>query len=265
MRDILQEIVANKRLEVEAAKSITPLEILVDAVRNCSHSTISMRSLLEDSTTGIIAEFKRRSPSKGWINERADCGEVVSGYAFAGAVACSILIDSTYFGGSLENMVIARKAAPQTPLLFKEFIVDPYQLYTARFAGADAVLLIASCLSPQLCEELIALAHELGLEVLLEVHATEELDYVSDYVDMLGVNNRHLGTFHTDINQSFALAEALGALSCRSLLVSESGISDSLVVMQLREVGFRGFLMGENFMKCTNPAVELENFISRLR
>lgn len=265
MRDILQEIVASKRHEIELTKSITPLETLVDAQRSYSRPTISMRGSLERSEMGIIAEFKRRSPSKGWINESADCDAVVCGYAAAGAAACSILIDSSYFGGSLENMVIARNAAPRTPLLFKEFIVDPCQLYAARLAGADAVLLIAACLSTDLCNELALLAHDLGLEVLLEVHTAAELDYVGGNIDMVGVNNRHLGTFHTDVNQSFTLAAALGSLPAKPLLVSESGISDPQTVLALRKVGFRGFLMGENFMKSAKPAIELENFIAQLR
>lgn len=265
MKDILQEIVANKRQEIAALKQAMSLDALIESARNYSRPALSMRKSLENSATGIIAEFKRRSPSKGWINESADCGTVVGGYATAGAGACSVLIDHSYFGGSLENMEIARGAAPQTPLLFKEFIVDPYQVYQARVAGADAVLLITACLSVELCAELTLLAHKLDLEVLLEVHDAVELDYLNDHVDMLGVNNRHLGTFHTDINQSFALAEALLSLPNRPLLVSESGISDPLSVIALRKVGFRGFLMGENFMKTVNPAAELEIFINKLR
>lgn len=264
MRDILQEIVATKQQEIAAAKQITPLEPIVEAAHGYSRHAISMRRSLEGSTTGIIAEFKRRSPSKGWINESADCAAVVGGYAAAGAAACSVLIDSSYFGGSLENMTIARVAAPQTPLLFKEFIVDPYQLYQARLAGADAVLLIAACLTTELCQSLALLAHELNLEVLLEVHATSELEYVSGDIDMVGVNNRHLGTFHTDINQSFTLADALLSLPGKPILVSESGISVTQSVMALRKVGFRGFLMGENFMKSADPAAELETFITQL-
>lgn len=265
MKDILQEIVANKRQEIDAAKLITPIGVLAGMVQSDSRPTLSMRKSLQNSSTGIIAEFKRRSPSKGWINESADCGAVISGYAAAGAAVCSVLIDRSYFGGSLENMEIARKAAPQIPLLFKEFIVDPYQVYQARMAGADAVLLIAACLTAELCKELTLLAYKLDLEVLLEVHSCEELEYVNDYINMVGVNNRHLGTFHTDINQSFSLAENLLALPNRPLLVSESGISDPLSVIALRNVGFRGFLMGENFMKTANPATELETFISKLR
>lgn len=265
MRDILQEIIARKREEIEAKKRLTPLEALIEAADSCSRKSLSMRESLERSNTGIIAEFKRRSPSKGWINESADCASVVSGYAAAGAAACSVLIDSNYFGGSIENMVVARKVAPQLPLLFKEFIVDPYQLFEARLAGADAVLLIAACLTVELCAELAALAHKLGLEVLLEVHTAAELDCLNNHIDMVGVNNRHLGTFDTDVNQSFALAAALNSLPDRALLVSESGISDPQTVVALRKVGFRGFLMGENFMKSSAPAKELENFISQLR
>lgn len=264
MRDILQEIVATKQQEIAAAKRITPLELLVESAHDYARPAISMRRSLESSATGIIAEFKRRSPSKGWINESADCSAVVGGYAAVGAAACSVLIDSSYFGGSVENMAIARVAAPQTPLLFKEFIVDPYQLYQARLAGADAVLLIAACLTTELCQRLALLAHELNLEVLLEVHAASELEYVSGDIDMVGVNNRHLGTFHTDINQSFALADDLATLPGKPLLVSESGISATQSVKALRKVGFRGFLMGENFMKSADPAAELETFITQL-
>lgn len=268
MRDILNEIVVHKRQEVEQNMINQPLDILQEEIRSYSRAKLSMRRSLEQSTTGIIAEFKRRSPSKGWISEGADCVNIVSGYASSGAVACSVLIDGEYFGGSVDDLCSVRDFVPHTPLLYKEFIVDPYQLFQARLSGADAVLLIAACLTPKGCADLAASAHELGLEVLLEIHTAEELDHITENVDMLGVNNRHLGTFHTDVNQSFALAESMQRSSTRlahqPLLISESGISRPETILALREVGFRGFLMGETFMKSADPAAELSTLISHL-
>lgn len=259
MEDVLKKIVAHKRLEVEREKKrITMCEVV-------PRRAISMRGSLEQSTSGIIAEFKRRSPSKGWINESADVSEIVSGYRLAGAAACSVLTDSQFFGGSLDDLIAARAAVGESlPLLRKEFIIDTYQIFQAQTAMADAVLLIAACLSISQCAELAVAAHEIGLEVLLEIHSEDELSYLNPNIDMLGVNNRNLGTFHTDINNSFGLANALKSVENAPLLISESGIKDAEEIRRLRDVGFRGFLIGETFMKCADPSVELSNLIKEI-
>jgi indole-3-glycerol phosphate synthase len=222
---------------------------------------LSMRQALAASPTGIISEFKRRSPSKGWIKQEAEPTVIPPAYEAAGASALSILTDEPFFGGTLHDVQQARPLV-RIPILRKDFIVDPYQVYQARTVGANAVLLIAACLTKAEVKELTALAHDLELEVLLEVHSPEELDYVSDETDMVGVNNRNLGTFHTDVENSFRLASLLPQ---GKLLVSESGISNPQTVHRLREAGFRGFLIGECFMKTADPGQALQTFIHQLK
>ena len=250
--DILAQIIDSKRKEL--AGLMTPKR--------------SLKRALAESPCGIIAEFKRKSPSKGWIHADAFPEEVVPAYAKAGAAALSVLTDEQYFGGSLDFI---RRVRPlvDIPILRKDFIIDPYQLYQAREAGADAVLLIAACLSREACAALTAEAHRLGLEVLLEVHSPEELDYITPDIDVVGVNNRHLGSFVTDVKTSFELAPALNkilrsALDDSRVFISESGISDPATVRALRELGYRGFLMGENFMKEPDPGAALATFIQAL-
>ena len=213
-----------------------------------------------ESATGIISEFKRRSPSKRWINEQARPEDIIPGYEAAGASALSILTDEKFFGGRMRDI---RTARPLTtlPILRKDFIIDSYQLYQARIIGADAVLLIAAALEVNQCNELAAQAHELGLEVLLELHNENELNHIGNNIDMVGINNRNLGTFHTDVANSFRLAELLPT---DKVLVSESGLSDPDTIRRLQEAGFKGFLMGEAFMKTNNPADALKEFISSL-
>lgn len=255
MGDILEEIIAAKREELSAVR----------------RKTRSMKHALERSGSGIIAEFKRRSPSKGWIKEDARVCEVVPAYARCGASAVSILTDRKYFGGSADHIRQVRDMVPELPVLRKEFIIDEYQVYEARAAGADAVLLIAAALPVDRYAALLGLARSLGLEVLLEVHDRSELTCLDAAVpDMLGVNNRALGTFRTDVRHSFEIAgvmrDAVKHLpeGERPLLVSESGISDPLIVKELRDAGFRGFLIGECFMREENPALALESFIRGL-
>ena len=263
MADILETIVANKRKEVARQKQAVNLQTLVALGGDrLERPTISMRQSLASSATGIIAEFKRKSPSKGWLHPGAKVQDVLPFYAEGGASACSILTDGDFFGGSLSDLQQARRLV-NIPLLRKDFIVDPYQLYQARVMGADAVLLIAACLSKEECAQLAATAHSLQLEVLLEVHSAEELDHVNADIDMLGVNNRHLGTFDTDVKHSFTLIDQLKGYA--PLLVSESGISQAETVKQLRAAGFRGFLIGETFMKTAQPGETLRNFIDALR
>ena len=259
MTDILDEIIAHKRLEIEQQKAAISQELLIN---NCNEPMPrrSMRASLSASPSGIIAEFKRRSPSKGWIKENAQADIISPAYEMAGASVLSILTDENFFGGNLKDI---RAARPQVslPILRKDFIIDEYQLYQACIVGADAVLLIAAALRKEQCSMLAAKAHALKLEVLLEIHSEQELEYIEDNIDMVGVNNRNLGTFHTDVENSFRLAEKLPK---EMLLVSESGISSPQTVRQLRAAGFRGFLIGENFMKTPQPGNALKEFISKL-
>lgn len=259
MKDILEEIIAHKQVEIARQKAAISTELLMN---NCNEPMprTSMRASLAASPSGIIAEFKRRSPSKGWIKEDAQADIIPPAYEAAGASALSILTDEEFFGGTLKDI---RSARPRVglPILRKDFIIDEYQLYQARIVGADAVLLIAAALEKERCKSLAAKAHELELEVLLEIHSEQELEYVGEHTDMVGVNNRNLGTFHTDVENSFRLAEKLPK---DMLLVSESGISRPDTVRQLRAAGFRGFLIGENFMKTPLPGEALKDFIAQL-
>ena len=262
MKDILEEIVAYKRIEVAAQKEQTPPRKLYAEVERMMAEGMEKRSLsqaLTENDYGIIAEFKRKSPSKGWIKEDGKPEEIPLAYEQNGAAALSILTDEMYFGGSLD---FVRKARPlvNLPILRKDFIVDEYQLFQARHVGADAVLLIAADLSKEEVRSLTALAHDLALEVLLELHAEHELDYADLPVDALGVNNRNLGTFVTDVQNSFRMAARLPE---DRVLVSESGIAGPDVIRLLREAGSRGFLIGESVMRTADPGRALKEFIIR--
>lgn len=273
--DILSEIIAHKRTEVELQKqSVSPEQLREQVQKLMESSSVprhSMRQALASSPTGIIAEFKRRSPSKGWIYETAKAEEIPAAYETAGASALSILTDEKFFGGSLRDISTARPLV-DIPILRKDFIIDEYQLLQAHIVGADAVLLIAACLTQKECTTLTTQAHALGLEVLLEIHNPSELPYINKEVDMLGVNNRNLGTFVTDVKNSFRIARQLqqaigskkGASDVRNMpiLVSESGISHPETIRSLRAAGFRGFLIGEAFMKTDHPGDTLKDFIS---
>ncbi len=259
--DILDKIVAYKRREIEAQKQVFGLDLLQDLCEDENRRTVSLSQRLRESSTGIIAEFKRKSPSKGWIKEDGDPETIPLKYAQNGASALSILTDEHFFGGSL-GFIRQVRPKVELPILRKDFIIDPYQVYQARTVGADAILLIAAALPVAKCRELTRLAHDLSLEVLLEIHAESELDYVDDEVDMVGVNNRNLGTFHTDVENSFRIAEKLPD---RAVRVSESGISNPETVKRLRACGFQGFLIGESFMKTSNPGATLHSFIHALQ
>lgn len=267
MKDILSEIIAHKQTEIELQKqTVSPEQLQEQAgviIRENAAHRRSMKQALAASSTGIISEFKRRSPSKGWINEAAQAEEIPASYEAAGAAALSILTDEKFFGGTLLDIRTARPLV-RIPILRKDFIIDEYQLLQACIVGADAVLLIASCLSPEQCSTLTAQAHELGLEVLLEIHSPSELSYINKEVDMVGVNNRNLGSFVTDVENSFRIARQLRESThgpASPLLVSESGISDPETICRLRAAGFRGFLIGETFMKTANPGETLKEFI----
>lgn len=259
MKDILSEIIANKRVEVDMQKQAIAIGQLHEALCDLP-PTRSMKQALVASPTGIIAEFKRRSPSKGWIKQNARPEEIIPTYEAAGAAALSILTDERFFGGTLRDIRIARPLT-NLPILRKEFIVDEYQLYQARIIGADAVLLIAATLTQEECRALALKAHELNLEVLLEIHHADELPYITDAIDMVGINNRNLGTFHTDIENSFKLARQLPK---EMLRVSESGISNPETVLRLQQAGFSGFLIGETFMRTEQPGETLRTFASSI-
>ena len=221
----------------------------------------SLREALLRSDTGIIAEFKRRSPSKGWIKEEGRADVIPLSYQQNGAAALSILTDEHYFGGHDDFIRQARKSGVTLPILYKNFVIDEAQLYAAALCGASAVLLIAACLSKAACKQLLNKAHELGLEVLLEMHAESELEYAELEPDLCGINNRNLGSFVTDVENSFRLAELLPKDAVK---VSESGISNPDTVKALRQAGFNGFLIGENFMKTADPGQALNDFISQI-
>ena len=263
MPDILQEIVAHKRIEVEQRKqAVAPKELHRQVEALLDFSVPSLSKALCESSSGIIAEFKRKSPSKGWIKEGGKAEEIPLSYQQHGAAALSILTDEHYFGGCDEFIRIARHQGVNIPILYKNFVIDEYQLFQARLCGASAVLLIAACLTKAESLRLQQTAHELGMEVLLEMHSQEELDYAEQMPDLCGINNRHLGSFVTDIETSFRLAEYLPK---EAVKVSESGLSDPLTVKQLRSAGFRGFLMGEHFMRQNDPGEALESFIQQLQ
>ena len=245
MKDILQEIIVHKHEELEAL---------------CAKKT-SLREALLQSDSGIIAEFKRRSPSKGWIKEEGRADIIPLSYQQNGAAALSILTDEHYFGGHDDFIRMARKSGVTLPILYKNFVIDEAQLYAAALCGASAVLLIAACLSKAECKRLLDKAHSLGLEVLLEMHSEPELEYVELEPDLCGINNRDLGSFVTDVENSFRLAELLPKDAVK---VSESGISNPATVKALRQAGFRGFLIGENFMKTADPGTSLHEFINQL-
>ena len=260
--DILEEIVANKRVEVERFKAaLSEREIHRCVEPLLDFSVASMSQALTASDSGIIAEFKRKSPSKGWIKEDGRADIIPLSYQQNGASALSILADEQYFGGSDEFIKTARHSGVNIPILYKNFVIDEYQLFQARLCGASAVLLIAADLSVQQCSALLKTAHELGLEVLLEMHSEPELEYAALEPDMCGINNRNLGSFITDVENSFRLAELLPKDAVK---VSESGISNPDTVRALRQAGFRGFLIGENFMKTADPGQALNDFITQL-
>ena len=258
-KDILEEIVAHKRLEVELFKAqLNEREIHRRVEPLLDFGVASMSQALTASESGIIAEFKRKSPSKGWIKKEGKAEEIPLSYQQNGASALSILTDEMYFGGRDEFITTARHSGVTIPVLYKNFVVDEYQIFQARLCGASAVLLIAADLKKAECKTLLRTAHELGLEVLLEMHSENELEYAELEPDMCGINNRNLGSFVTDVQNSFRLARLLPKDAVK---VSESGISTPDTVKDLRLAGFRGFLIGENFMKTADPGLSLAEFI----
>ncbi|NDV77473.1 indole-3-glycerol phosphate synthase TrpC [Dysgonomonas sp. 511] len=260
MANILDKIIANKKKEVEAQKQQYSIDGMMRLIVDSEERPKSFKEALVNSPTGIIAEFKRRSPSRDWIFKDAKVEDVVPLYSKNGASAISVLTDMDFFGGELEDLRVARTLT-DTPLLRKDFVVDEYQLYQAAWKGASAILLIASALTIDETKKLAAKAKGLGLDVLLEIHNGQELAHINGNVDVVGVNNRNLGTFVTDIQVSFDLADKIPG---DFIKISESGISQPQTVKDLQTVGYKGFLMGENFMKTNNPGKALEEFIKQL-
>lgn len=258
--DILEKIIADKRREVALKKSIIPVSQLENSVLFNSR-TNSLSKLLQNSTSGIIAEHKRKSPSKQTINSTFTVEEVVKGYQNAGVCGISVLTDMKYFGGSLDDLLLAR-ASVTIPLLRKEFIIDEYQLLEAKSNGADVILLIAAVLTRQEIKHLSEFAQSLGLEVLLEVHNEEELQKaIMPSLNMIGVNNRNLKTFEVSLSYSKELASLIPN---EFVKISESGISNVSDVKELQQFGYQGFLIGENFMKTDNAGLAASEFIKQL-
>ncbi|WP_422083950.1 indole-3-glycerol phosphate synthase TrpC [Ulvibacterium sp.] len=258
--NILDKIVADKRKEVDLKKSMVPVPQL-EGTRLFSRETISLASALRKSETGIIAEHKRRSPSKSVINQKLSVQDVALGYEKAGTCGMSILTDGKYFGGSLDDFLLAR-AVVNLPLLRKEFIIDEYQILEAKAHGADVILLIAAILTREDISALSQCAKSLGLDVLLEVHNEVELQKsLMPSLDLLGVNNRNLKTFEVSLETSKSLSEKIPDDFVK---VSESGISQIEAIKELKKYGYQGFLIGENFMKTDNPGKSATEFINNL-
>jgi len=259
--DILEKIVSKKRQEIETAKSVHTIQKL-EKSSNFSRPILSLsHALTSTNSVGIIAEFKRKSPSLGWININASVEKITAGYVNAGASALSILTDNQFFGGSNEDLIRAKESNP-CPILRKEFIIDEYQVIETKSIGADAMLLIAATLKPDKLKTLCNFAKSLGLEVLVEVHNLKELESNLDCnADIIGVNNRNLKTFEQSISVSKQLASHIPN---KFVKISESGIESPENVIELKEYGYNGFLIGQTFMKNENPENAAMNFIIQL-
>ena len=259
--NILDQIIASKRRDLEKRMTGVPPESFNNR-RSMKRTPFSMKAaILNEHKSGIIAEFKRKSPSRGVINAEASVEEVTTGYTRSGASALSVLTDRDFFGGDESDLMTARELNP-IPILRKDFIFDGYQIIEARAMGADAILLIAAVLNPGEVDNLARQAHDLGMEVLLEIHAREELDRISDAVDMIGINNRNLKSMSVDINTSL---ELISELPREFVRISESGLSSPQVIRQLKSAGYQGFLIGERFMRATDPVVAFGDFVKLLR
>ena len=258
--NILAKIVASKVEElVERKKQISIDELTSMPLFNSKAYSLK-KNLQTASSTGIIAEFKRQSPSKGIINAIAEVSDVTKAYADFGAAGVSVLTDGPYFGGSLEDL--SKAVVHSIPVLRKEFIIDEFQLIEAKAYGASVILLIAACLSPKEVQSLAACAKKLGLEVLLEIHDASEIDHITDEVDFVGINNRSLKSFEVNIEHSLKLKSMLPK---NKLSIAESGIYNIETFKLLQKEGFEGFLMGEFFMKQENPALAFEQFVLQIK
>ena len=256
--NILDQIIARKKEEISLSKSQVSLKDMKNSAF-FERKTFSLKDTLVQKS-GIIAEFKRKSPSKGIMNNQSDVLEVAKTYEKCGASGISILTDSDFFGGNFDDILKIRNEI-QRPILRKDFMIDEYQFYEAKSIGADVVLLIAACLSPVQVQEFTELSHELGLEVLLEIHTEEELKCFNKNIDLVGINNRNLQDFKVDLQHSVDLKNLLPA---GTLSIAESGIYSVQDYQFLKSKGFDGFLMGEYFMKNENPGQKFEEFLSHL-
>jgi indole-3-glycerol phosphate synthase len=260
MPNILDKIIEHKKTEVALAKQ-KQSEAALKQMPGFSRQTFSLKQfLLDENKTGIIAEFKRQSPSKGIINGIADVVEVTKAYTENGASCLSVLTDEYFFGGTNADLQKAR--INNIPILRKDFIIDEYQILEARAIGADVILLIAACLSPERVKELALYAKSLQLEVLLEIHNEEELQHICAATEIVGVNNRDLKTFTVDINRSIELSKKIPA---NKIKIAESGINDVETICTFRNAGFKGFLIGENFMKQPDPTIAFADFVKHLK
>jgi indole-3-glycerol phosphate synthase len=263
MSTILDTIVAAKRKEIEKLK---PLSTIARFEKDGFFWNISNRSLkaslLAEGSTGIIAEFKRKSPSKGWFTDPSlEVEPIIKYYNSLGAAAISVLTDTEFFGGDLDDLIQA-KVITDVPILRKDFMIDPWQIAEAKAFGADVILLIAACLTPAEVQSMASYAKSIGLEVLLELHDEHELDHICEETDIVGINNRDLRTFTVDIDRSLRMAEKIPA---GKIKVAESGISSIENIQLFKQNGFKGFLIGENFMKEKNPGEAFGKFVEELR
>jgi indole-3-glycerol phosphate synthase len=260
--DILEKIIAHKEKEVAERKSLYPAKLLEKSIYFSTEKVSLRKYLLREDKVGIIAEIKRKSPSRGMIHEFVSIEQTSISYMQGGASALSILTDTEFFGGKNEDLTTARKFN-FCPILRKDFVIDEYQIVEAKSIGADAILLIAAALSPKRLNELAIFAKSLGLEVLMEVHNGAELDqHLNDNLDIVGVNNRDLKTFKVSVDTSINLAEAIPD---KFVKISESGISDPETVIKLMSHGFRGFLIGEYFMSHSRPGAACAEFIKKIK
>jgi indole-3-glycerol phosphate synthase len=261
MSDILQEIVSKRRQTVKQLKQVVPMgawEMMPLFSKEC----ISLRAnLLNKELTGIIAEFKRASPSKGIINNTANIFETVYGYEKNGATGVSILTEPSFFNGNNDDILSVAESL-KIPVLRKDFILEEYQLMESKAIGADVILLIAACLSPAEVKRLATFAKNLGLEVLLEIHNEKELDHLCDEIHLIGVNNRNLKTFEVNISTSLQL---INKIPTGRIAIAESGISNVETIVTLKQAGFKGFLIGETFMKEPDPTIAFAEFVKTLQ
>jgi indole-3-glycerol phosphate synthase len=260
--NILNKIIATKKIEVANKKMAINIDLLENHPRFKRKCNSLKKNLLKVGSSGIIAEFKQKSPSKGEINFKVKVEEVTKGYVQAGAVCLSVLTDYEYFGGTLANLTNARETNPDIPILRKDFMIDIYQIVEAKAYGADVILLIAACLEKEQAKILAKKAKQLGMEVLMEVHNADELEKVNDFVDIVGVNNRDLKTFTMDVETSVRLSKLIPD---KFVKISESGLDSAKTIHYLRDFGFKGFLIGETFMKTENPGAACKRFIEELK
>lgn len=258
--NILDKIIAHKKKEVEERKSLYPQKLLEKSIYYASPTVSFKKYLLRPDKSGIIAEIKRKSPSKGDINKYVSVERTSVGYMQAGASALSVLTDTEFFGGKNEDLMVARKFN-YCPILRKDFMIDEYQIIEAKSIGADVILLLANVLNPQEVKSMAKFAKSLGLEVLLEIRDKEELEAANEYVDVIGVNNRNLKDFTVSLQQSIDLSELIPA---DFIKISESGIEVPQDIIHLKSFGYKGFLMGETFMKTGSPEIACANFIKSL-